>query len=403
MKAAVFYDLPSGGAKRTVFEQVSRLAMENAIDVFSLSDANHEFADVRPFAESIHIEPFIPSTMLCSPFGRLNAGMRIIDMLRLRGAMRRLAERMNEGAYEAVLVHPCQLTFSPALLQYLRIPSLYYRHDLVRWIQDPPISRSYEWQSGWRNALDRVDPLLTTYRSLLTWEDRTSTQAATRVVTNSCFMRESLFRVYGVAPAVCYHAVDTERFRPLNLARDNYVVSVGMLKPIKGYDFLIKSLSQIPSASRPRLVLVSNSRSEDEADYLSELAVHRHVELEFKTMVDDQELVSIYNQAICTVYAPVMESFGLVPLESMACGTPVVGIREGGVRETVVHGTTGLLADRDPAEFAEAVMLLMENQELRERLGRQGRAYVLEEWNWDKAIARLNRHLEEVAEMGRGV
>lgn len=399
MRIALFYDLPSGGAKRTLYEQVKRLAERHEIDLFSLNCANHEFADIRPFANRVVIEPFAPSSMFGSPLGRLNSGLRIRDIWRLRQVMGRLAGEMNRGEYDVALVHPCQLTFSPAVLRFLHLPSLYYRQDVVRWVQDPPIPRPYNRQGDWRNKLDGFDPLLAAYRKILTHEDYLNTLAATRVVTNSYFMRESLYRVYGVSPAVCYHGVDTERFHPLHLQRENFVVSVGMLNPVKGFDFVIQSLSRIAARSRPRLVLVSNSRSEDEARYLDDLATQHQVELEFKTMVDDQELVRLYNQALCTVYAPVMESFGLVPLESMACETPVVGIREGGVRETVVHKVTGLLADRDPEEFSEAVVTLVKDQELRERLGQQAREFVLREWSWEQAIARLNRHLQEVVEL----
>jgi glycosyltransferase involved in cell wall biosynthesis len=225
--------------------------------------------------------------------------------------------------------------------------------------------------------------------------------AATRVVTNSCFMRESLYRVYGIAPAVSYHGVDAERFRPLGLDRAEFVLSVGMLTPAKGFDFVIRSLGLIDSSWRPHLIIVSNFRLEEEARYLESLAGEFGVALEFRTMVSDEELVRLYNLALCTVYAPVLESFGLVPLESMACGTPVVGIREGGVRETVVDGITGLLADRDEGEFAQAVATLVDDSSLRERYGRQGREHVAERWTWDRSVASLERHLTRVAQSGR--
>lgn len=76
------------------------------------------------------------------------------------------------------------------------------------------------------------------------------------------------------------------------------------------------------------------------------------------------QLVLEYNKAQICVYAPVLEPLGLVPLESMACGTPVVGVREGGVLESIVHEQTGLLTERDPAQFAGAVQHLLSNPAL---------------------------------------
>jgi len=82
-----------------------------------------------------------------------------------------------------------------------------------------------------------------------------------------------------------------------------------------------------------------------------------------------------------------------VPIESMACGTPVVGVREGGVRETVIHNETGILTERDPHRFAEEIKSLLRDSTRREQLGLHGRAHVEEFWQWDRSMLDLERHL----------
>lgn len=398
MRIALFHNLPSGGAKRTVYEQVKRLTQRgHQIDLFSLSTANQDFADVRGFVQRSVILSFQPGRLFRSPFGRLNQGVRILDLLRLRRVMRTLAEAIDMQGYDAVLVHPCLFTFSPILLRYLRTPSLYYRQDPVRWIQDPEIPRPYQETSAWRRRVDGVDLLRTGYHRLLIHEDVTGMRAATGVVTNSCFMRETLYRLYGIAPSVCYHGVDTDLFRPLHLPRQDYVISVGAITPKKGFDFIIQGLALIPAVSRPRLILVGNTALAEEQAYLAGLARQLDVQVEFHHLVIDQELVRLYNQALCTVYAPVMEPFGLVPLESMACGTPVMGIREGGVRETVVDGQTGFLVDRDAAAWATAIAFLQADGGLVEDMARQARAYVEQKWRWEAAVDGLESHLQRIA------
>jgi glycosyltransferase involved in cell wall biosynthesis len=397
MRIALFHNLPSGGAKRTVYEQVKRLAERHSFDLYSVGTADQDFADVRPFVQQSTILPFARGRLWRPPLGRLNQGVRLLDLLRLRPVMRALAERVNEGGYDLALVHPCMFTFSPTLLRHLQVPSLYYRQDPVRRVQDPEIPRPYLKDSTRRRRLDRVDPLYRGFYRLLVREDASSMRAATRVLTSSYFMRESLYRLYGIAPFVCYHGVDLELFRPLGLERQPFALSVGAISPWKGYDFLIESLAHVPTASRPRLILVGNAAHQAEQRYLASLAARLGVEVEFRTRIDDGELVRLYNQAACTLFAPVMEPFGLVPLESMACGTPVVGICEGGVRETVVDGQTGLLVDRDPAEFAAAILRLLDDRALAAELGRQGQACVEERWRWESAMDRLGYHLEQVA------
>jgi glycosyltransferase involved in cell wall biosynthesis len=93
----------------------------------------------------------------------------------------------------------------------------------------------------------------------------------------------------------------------------------------------------------------------------------------------------IHESAAC-VYAPHLEPFGLVPIEAMAAGLPVVAVREGGVRETVREGVTGYLVPRDEAVFAERVLALIGNEEERNRLGRAAVAYARSEWLWERSV-----------------
>jgi glycosyltransferase involved in cell wall biosynthesis len=68
----------------------------------------------------------------------------------------------------------------------------------------------------------------------------------------------------------------------------------------------------------------------------------KEVDVTVKYRPSQQELVSLYNQAMALVYIFLMEPFGLVALEAMACGTPVIGVRESGIRESVIDGITGI-------------------------------------------------------------
>jgi glycosyltransferase involved in cell wall biosynthesis len=398
MKIAVFHNVRSGGAKRTIYEQVKRLSRRHTIDLFSLTSAEHKFGDLITYVGRAEILPFQPLPVYQSPFGRLNQAVRTLDLLRLRQVMNRLAAMIDAGDYDVALVQPCMFTFSPTILRHLRLASLYYRHDPVRWVQDPQIPRPYHKLNRRRQMLDRLDPLRGTYYRLLVHEDLTSMRAATGLVTNSYFMRETIYRLFGTLPNVCYHGVDSQLFRPLGLERGTYVLSVGAIAPYKGYDFLIRSLSYIAPASRPGLILVGNAVQKEEQQYLASLASEFGIKVEFRHMISNDELVCLYNRALCTVYAPFMEPFGLVPLESMACGTPVVGIQEGGVRETVVHGVTGLLADRDEEQFAGAISTLLEDRNLLEHLGREGRCHIEKRWDWDDAVVRLESQLVRVAD-----
>jgi len=88
----------------------------------------------------------------------------------------------------------------------------------------------------------------------------------------------------------------------------------------------------------------------------------------------------------------------LVPLESMACCTPVVGIPEAGIRESVQHGETGLLTERDPVEYGQAIEMLLRDDALREKMGAAGRRRVVDRWTWEGSVEQLERNMRYAVE-----
>jgi glycosyltransferase involved in cell wall biosynthesis len=396
MKIAIYHNLPSGGGKRALFEFARRLAERHTLDVFSLSSANHTFCDVRPFCRQHNVYPFSASLLARSPFGRVNPLIRVADLARLRRLEASIAASIDAAGYDAAFIHNCQFGQSPGLLSFLSTPSLYLCAEPPRQLYEPAPPRPYAEPSRLRRLADRVDPLPEAYRSRLKHWDRENTRKASVVVANSYYSRETLYRVYGVNARVCYLGVDTQRFRPLPAPRERFVLSVGELRPDKGFDFLLRSLARIEPARRPRLVLVSNATITPERLFLEQLAHDLGVVVEFRSLVSDEELTLLYNQAALTVYAPVLEPFGFVALESMACGTPVVGVREAGVRESVTDGKTGLLTERDPRQFACAVLRLLEDESLRSAYGADARSDVEARWHWDRSVDNIDHVLAEL-------
>ena len=231
--------------------------------------------------------------------------------------------------------------------------------------------------------------------------DKENASFAKVILANSYFSREAILRAYGMNSFVSYLGVDTEIFRPLNMEREPYVLSVGSLTPAKGFDFIIRALSLIKKKLRPCFVIVGNVVWEPWKVHLEKLAAQRGVKLELKVLIDDSELVKLYNRARLCVYAPYLEPFGLVPLEAMACGTPVVAVKEGGVRESVVHNESGwLLIERDEQEFAEAITQALLVKDKRQAAGQRGIELIQEFWTLQHATQRLLQHLERAIQKG---
>jgi glycosyltransferase involved in cell wall biosynthesis len=161
---------------------------------------------------------------------------------------------------------------------------------------------------------------------------------------------------------------------------------------LKGFDFLIRSLALLPVEQRLPLVIASNFQNPPERAYLEDLARRVSVNLTLTSDIDDAALVLLYNQAFLTLYAPIREPFGFVTIESMACGTPLVAVREGGMMETVPDGQAGWLTERSEAAFADAVQRLYSQPERRAEFGDYGRKHVQAHWSWDTAVQCLEDH-----------
>lgn len=404
MRIALYHNLPSGGAKRTLYEATRRLALTHEIDVYTLSSANHEFCDLRPHVRSHRVYDFRPRPLLSSPFGRANQAIRLTDIRRLQALGRDIARNIEKERYDLLLVHPCQFEKAPSLLSNLPdLPSLYYCQEPLRQLYEPMPERPYDdIASARRSLLNRIDPLPGLYQTSLRRNDQQNTRSADRVLVNSAFMQRTVNEIYDVDSRISYHGIDVEHFRPLDLEKGDFVLSVGSLTPLKGFDFLIRALAELPAGTRPALVIASNFQNPPERQYLMQLAADLNVNVELRGNVSEGQLVELYNRALVTLYAPVREPFGLVPLESMACRTPVVTVNEGGIQETVRHEETGLLTERAPTQFASAIARLLDDPAMAQAYGRNGLEDVRRNWTWSTAVSTLERHLLDCVSIRAG-
>jgi glycosyltransferase involved in cell wall biosynthesis len=399
LRIALYHNLPSGGAKRAVHEWTRRLAGSNSIDVYTLSTADHAFCDIRPFVQKYKIVDFRPHRQFTSPWGRLNWLQRWRDLGAMTRASRLMAAEINHGGYDVVFASPCLYTYIPILVRFLQAPVVYYLHEpfgpTITWQFQRPYLKK---RDKWRELSRRFDPLYVLYFRRLENSRIASLRNTTRILANSQFTQQCMKREYNLDPAVCYCGVDLDRFHQIHdIQTENCIISVGELTPRKGFDFLIESLANMPIDKRPVLKLACNWVSPDERHYVQELAARNDIKLHILVKLSTEELVLEYNKAQMCVYTPVSEPFGLVPLEAMACGIPVIGVREAGVMETIRHGETGLLVERDPKAFATAIESLLGNLPLRKQYGQEGRAYVAKQWSWDRSTEELEAHFQQIA------
>jgi glycosyltransferase involved in cell wall biosynthesis len=394
MKIAVFHNLPYGGAKRALYNVTKQLTKAgHVVDAFVPASADESFMSLRDVVRDHRVFQRQRTFR-----GRASTALRFMaglphSWVNYEVTQESIAEAINAGAYDVALVEQDYWTMSPFVLKYLKGPAVYYCDQPDRSeeailleglkLEDP--------STGWRARRDKY------LRAEITEIDKQNARFASYMVTNSYCTREAILRAYGVNAFVCYLGTDVDFFHPMGLPRENFVLSVGGCHHIKGFDFIIRTLGRMDAKGRPKFVIVSNAWETNWEEYLAQFAASFEVELTIRKVIPDSELVRLYNQAKAFVYAPYLEPFGLAVLEAMACGTPVIAVREAGVRESVIHDETGILVERDEEAFAQAIIELLDDDPKRKRLACGALEVVRGFWTWELAAQRLEVHLSRCA------
>lgn len=384
MRIAFFHNLPSGGAKRTAYELIKHLSKHHEVDLFVYDKQSEDFLDIRPLVSStISVEN-----------GNSDAkkGLnRLFSLIKVRRASKQLAHLVNQGNYEVSLIMQCKVTNSPFLLRYLNVPSLYFCHEPLAKILEP------HYQKDKKGSF--VGFLTSMYLRWLVSVDKSNALKATQLCTSSLYCIESLYRNYGIYARLNYLGVDHQNFKPLGLPRTPILLFVGALNPAKGQDFIVESVGTMEHRPMVRFIYNFSYGTEGFKEQLIIRARQLGVSISFENMADDVELVKAYNSAILTVFPSRLEPLGLVPLESMACGTPVIGVAEAGIRETIIHNETGLLTERDPVEFGKAIDKLIKDKELWATMSKNSINEVSTKWTWEQSFLKLEENLNRTLEL----
>jgi glycosyltransferase involved in cell wall biosynthesis len=165
---------------------------------------------------------------------------------------------------------------------------------------------------------------------------RQALQRADIVFSNSRTIQGRLRNYVGVDSQIIFPPVRTDALRWIGPG--DYYLSTGRLDPLKRVDRIIDAFLRMPNK---RLIVVSGGCDEPRLRKLAGSAPN----ITFAGWVSDARLSMLLGNCIATVYIPVDEDFGISPVESMAAGKPVIGVREGGLCETILDGSTGWLLD----------------------------------------------------------
>ena len=240
----------------------------------------------------------------------------------------------------------------------------------------------------------KADQLGTGY-AVSTWAERLAVERAERVIAVSAQMRADILSHFQVAPervVVIHNGVDADAFRRTEArevlarhqVREPYVLFVGRISEQKGIFQLLEAARALPA--EVSLVLCASSPDTPELAARLQAAVAGRSRVQWiNAMLPVPEVVQLYSHAAVFACPSIYEPFGLINLEAMACGTPVVASRVGGIPEVVVDGETGwLVPPGDAAALAEALRGALADPARARRMGEAGRRRVEAHFSWDR-------------------
>ena len=303
--------------------------------------------------------------------------------------------------------------------QYLHLPG--FLEELERFAKADEghydVVHSHYWLSGWVGravtASWRVPHVITFHTlaeiklqaragekepRLRSGVERGLIDSASVVIASSPHEKQAIERLYdakGRRIEVVPCGVDLSLFKPLDIQEsreklglngEKVIIYVGRIEPIKGVDLLLKSAAIMEGTDSLKLLVIGGEVDrEGELSRLKGLAKELGIDdiMEFVGVVDQRLLPLYYNAADVCVVPSYYESFGLVALEALACGTPVVASRVGGLPAVVQHGRNGYLMPwRCPEPFADSLEVILSSKGLQKSMSRAARQWA-EGMGWE--------------------
>lgn len=323
------------------------------------------------------------------------------SLLPLMQAARTIAAaRLPEDAGEALLVSSEGL--GDFILNRATLPAVCFCHTPLKILHDPQTRAALRESSPTKYAVMRaVAPAFSV-------TDRRMWRRYRHIFANSLETQRRIAAAGLADPAgveVLPPGVDADRFAGATTVprqADLFLVA-GRIMWQKNVELAIDALAQARHEGADVRLVVAGAVDEKSKPYLRSLQERSgDLPVTFEVDPSDARMTELYVSATALLFTPRNEDWGIVPLEAMAAGTPVISVDNGGPKETVVDGVTGWLLPAEPSRFAERMRSVahLDAGEL-DVLRRNARDHAAL-FGWDGFVHRVDDVMEQVAASGRG-
>ncbi len=221
--------------------------------------------------------------------------------------------------------------------------------------------------------------------------DRRLAHNADRILTNSRYTASLIQKIYHREAEVLYPVMlDIEKINPRS-EKDNFIFTLGLLTKFKKVDLIIKALARLKQRGEAKIQLVIGGDGDEKPNLMKLVqGLGLNNQVKFAGRLTEEQVWDYFARARAVVFPTTNEPFGQIPLEAMACGTPVIASNSGGPRETVVNGKTGFLfKPGDEVDLAEKISLLVSDGRMIKEMSSAARKHVEAHFSFDNTLTRL--------------
>lgn len=226
-----------------------------------------------------------------------------------------------------------------------------------------------------------------------------SLKKAKTILSTSNYMAKEIKKYTKKDIIVTPFGVKTEQFLPKKREQKDFFIigNVKSLKEIYGYDCLIKALSEVVKNNKEMkikcLIVGDGLEKQNLINISKELKVDKYIE--WLGEVENNEVPKIWSTIDVGIIPSIQESFGVTALEAQSCCTPLIISKVEGLLETTIPNKTSLVVDvNDYRKIAEYIEYLFNNKERIETMGKAGREYVKQYFDYYKCFERIERILK---------
>lgn len=384
MKIAVWHNLGSGGGKRALFNHVKVLKDYGHYLEAWTTDMSSDYLSLSSLIIENRKEIKSKYESACRIKNQITKEQKIIKLI--NDHCIECVKEIEAKKFDLIFANSCCITYMPYIGRFTNLAKIVYLGEPHRVLYEAMPENV--WQAPYNQFKVRKiksyfnDFLINYSRRLEVRIEIEASKSYDKILVNSLFSRENIISSYGLDATVCYLGIETESFISNGMKKEPYVVGLGSITFLKSVHKAIEVVGKIPKDQRPVLKWVANIADKYYLQEVLSLAKKMDVDFQLYLNISDSDLIKIVSQAAIMIYIPRLEPFGLAPLEANACGTYVVAVAEGGVRESISNEINGTLINGYKIdEIADVIIKFINNLDYAKNKGDIARLFVKEKWN----------------------